>query len=290
MRIALPLLLAPGLGTPIWAQQAVFKPAPVINIDIESIKEGKTAAHEKVEADWSATLRKAGYPGSYYAMSSLSGSSEVWFIAPLASFAANEEYEKFTAKEPLKSALDNIDARDGELRASSREVWAVYRPDLSYKPETCNIPKTRYADIATFRIKLGKDDDLASGAKVVFDAYRKGNIDMCLLGYEVTAGAPSGTFLFTTLMDSMKFLDAEPEREKAMKAGMPESTYQQLMKGMGDLFISMEDNLFEVKPGMSLAPQAVIDADPAFWKPKAAPKPEKMPVTVPGPPEKKKGQ
>jgi hypothetical protein len=264
-----------------------MKPAPVINIDIEMIKEGKSAVHEKVEAEWSATLRKAGFPANYYAFAAMSGSNQVWWIQPMPSFAANEEYEKFTAKEPLKSSLDNLDSRDGELRVSSRQMWAVFRPDLSYKPESCNLAKTRFVDLATYRIKLGKDDDLVNGAKVIFDAYRKSNVDMCLLSYEVTAGAPTGTFLFANLMDSMKFLDAEPEREKAMKAGMPESTYQQLMKGTGDVFVSMEDNLFEVKPGMSLPSQAVIDADPAFWKPKAAAKPEKAPASIPGPPEKK---
>jgi hypothetical protein len=40
----------------------------VINIDVEVIKEGRTAAHEKVETEWSATLRKAGFPANYYAL------------------------------------------------------------------------------------------------------------------------------------------------------------------------------------------------------------------------------
>jgi len=148
-------------------------------------------------------------------------------------------------------------------------MWAVYRPDLSYKPESCNVAKTRYVDLAAYRIKLGKDDDLAAGAKAIFSAYAKGNVDMCLLAYEVTAGAPSGRFLFINMMGPMKFPDAEPEREKAMKAGMADSMYQQLMQGTGDVLVSMEDNLFEVKPGMSLPAQSVIDADPGFWKPKA---------------------
>ena len=286
MRIAVSLLFMTGLGVaPIHAQEG-FKPAPVIDIGVETIKEGKSAAHEKVETEFAATLRKAGFAGHYYGMASMSGMGQVWWIEPLPSFAAFEEYQKFTARDPLKSSLDNLDSRDGDLRSSFRQMWAVYRSDLSYKPASCNVAKTRYADISTFRIKLGKDDDLVGGAKVIFDAYGKGNIDMCLLGYQVVAGAPSGTFLFVTLMDSMTFLDDRPARAKAMVAGMGESTYRQLTKGMGDLFVSMEDNLFVLKPDMSLAPPAVMDADPAFWKPKAAAK-EKPPVSVPGPPEKK---
>ena len=264
------------------------QPAPVIKIDIETVKEGRSAAHEKMEAEWSATLRKAGAPMHYYALDSLSGSSQVWFVQPMPSFAVNEEYGRFNANEPLKSSVNTLDSRDGELRTSSRRMWAVYRPDLSYKPESLNLAKTRFVDVATYRIKLGKDEDLAGGAKAIFGAYAKSNVDMCILGYQVTAGAPSGTFLFVTFMDSMKFLDAEPDREKALKAGMAESTYQQLMKGTGDVFASMEDNLFAVSPAMSLPSQTVIDADPGFWKPKGAVKSEKTPVSIPGPPEQKK--
>ena len=289
MRISVLLGLTIGLATT-FAQEAP-KPAPVISIGIESIKEGRSAAHEKVETEWAATLRKANFPGTYYALDSISGTSEVIFIAPMESFGAREEMDKFADKEPLKTSLDNLDSRDGELRTSSRQLWAVYRPDLSYKPESMNLAKTRYVDLATFRLKLGKDDDFAGGAKAIFNAYGKGNVDMCILSYQVVAGAPSGTFLFFTLMDSMKFLDAEPERQKALKAGMPETDYQALMRGMGDVFVSMEDNLFAVKPNMSLPAKAVAEADPAFWRPKAAAgKPEKTPVSIPGPPEQKKGQ
>ena len=288
MRIAVPLLMVAAFSAMPMSAQEEVKPAPVIKIDIETVKEGRSAAHEKVEAEWSATLRKAGAPMHYYGLDSLSGSSQVWFVQPMPSFAVNEEYERSNAKDPLKSSLDTLDSRDGELRTSSRRMWAVYRPDLSYKPESVNLAKTRFVDVATYRIKLGKDEDLAAGAKAIFGAYAKGDVDMSILGYQVTAGAPSGTFLFVTMMDSMKFLDAEPDREKALKAGMPESTYQQLMKGTGDVFVSMEDNLFEVKPAMSLPSQTVIDADPAFWKSKAAAKSEKTPVPIPGPPEQKK--
>jgi hypothetical protein len=107
---------------------------------------------------------------------------------------------EFSKQEPQKTSLDNLDSRDGELRASSRQMWAVYRPDLSYKPENRKLAKTRYVDVATFRVKLGKDDDFAGGAKAIFGAYEKSNLDMCILGYQVVAGAQSGTFLLFAMM------------------------------------------------------------------------------------------
>jgi hypothetical protein len=152
-----------------------------------------------------------------------------------------------------------------------------------------NLAKARYVDLSTYRIKLGKDEELANGTKAIYDALRKSNVDMCVLGYQVMAGAPTGEVLFFTFMDSLKFLDNEPERDKALKAGMSDAAFEKLMKGTGDVFVSMEDRLFEVKPGMSYAPQTVVDADPGFWKPKSSSK-GSTPVSVPGPPEQKKGQ
>jgi hypothetical protein len=168
----------------------------------------------------------------------------------MASFAINEDYEKASDKEPLKSALAMLDARDGELRASSRTMWAVYRPDLSYRAEKFDPAKARYVTVGTFRVRLGRDDDFMSGAKAYFGGYEKGNVDVCLLGYEVVAGAPSGTYLFFTPMDSMKVLDGEPQRMQAVRQGMGEEAFNRLMKGAGDVFQSIEDTLLEVKPGM----------------------------------------
>ena len=264
------------------------QPAPVIKIDIETVKEGRSAAHEKVEAEWSATLRKAGAPMHYYALDSLSGSSQVWFVQPMPSFAVNEEYGKFNAREPLRNSVDTLDSRDGELRVSSQRMWARYRADISYKAESLNLAKTRYVDVGTVRVKPGKDEDFVNGAKALFGAYAKGNVDVCILGYRVSAGAPEGTYLLFLMMDSMKVLDAYPERMKAAMSAMGQDRYSQMTSSYGDVMISTEHNLFGVTPAMSLPSQAVIDGDPGFWKPKAAAKSEKTPVSIPGPPEQKK--
>jgi hypothetical protein len=87
------------------------------------------------------------------------------------------------------------------------------------------------------------------------------------------------------MMDSMKVMDGEPERMKAVREGMGQENFAQLMKGSGEVFVSIEDTLLEVKPGMSYPPQSVVDAAPGFWKPKPAMKP---PAAAPA--ETKSGQ
>ena len=281
MRFAFALIAFAGITfLPALAQDGT-KPAPVIEILRESIKQGKTAAHEKVEADYAAAFRKANFPGHYVAMTAMSGTGEVWFIEPMPSFAVTEEYDKASEKEPLKSALAMMESRDGDLRANSRAMWAVYRPDLSYHPEKFHPAKTRYVVAGTFRVRIGHEEEFVGGTKTYFGGFEKANIDECALGYQVVAGAPAGTYLFFTMMDSMKMLDGGQARMQAMQQAMGQENFSRLMKGAGDVIVSIEDTLLQVKPGMSYPAPDMVKADPDFWKPKAMAKP------AAAPPEKK---
>jgi hypothetical protein len=286
MRIVCLVVAFAGISVlPVLAQEG-SKPAPVLQILRETVKEGRSAAHERVEADYAATFRRTKYPGHYIALAAMSGPGDVWFIEPMPSFAAMEDYDAAMQKEPLKSALASVDSRDGELRAASSSVWAVYRPDLSYRPERFNAAKTRYVVAGTLRVRLGHDEDFLAGAKVYFGGFQKANIDACVLGYQVVAGAPAGTYLLFTMMDSMKVVDGEPARMRAMQQVMGQENFSRLMKGAGDTFASIADTLLQVKPGMSYPPQDMVDADPGFWKPK----PMAKPASAAAAPEKKTGQ
>jgi len=258
-------ILLSGLDLPVYAQES--RTAPVMEIVREPIREGKGAAHEKAEADYAAIFRKANFPGHYVALKAISGPSEVWFLQPMASFEANQEYEQASEQEPLKSELAVAESRDGEMRASSRTIWAVVRPDMSYHPEKFDPIKTRYVMAGVFQVKLGRDADFLRAAKTYFDAFEKANVDQCTVAYQVVAGATSGTYLFFTPMLSMKALDESAARMQAVQQAMGADTFRAFMANTGDLMVSIDDTLLEVSPGMSYPPQRYIDADPDFWMP-----------------------
>src|SRR6266849_6526865 len=102
-------------------------PPAVIQIGRESIKEGRSAAHRKVETDWARAFRRAKYPYHFLALETMTGANEIWFISGYPSFAAIEEGDRLIENGPLKNEFDLLDARDGELRATSRSMLAVYR-------------------------------------------------------------------------------------------------------------------------------------------------------------------
>jgi len=248
-------------------------PPPVLQILHEGIKQGKGPAHEKTEMEFVRAFRKARYPGHYLGLDAVSGPVDVWFLEPFPSFAAVDQYRDLQDKEPLKSEFAAADAHDGALRESSRTMWAVYRPDYSYRAEELNVGKTRAISISTYRVKLGHDEDFKAGANAILSAYRKANIGLTLLCYQVVEGAPVGTYLFFAMMESLKTMDEAPARQKALMEAMGADNYAQIMKGTGDTFVSIESNFYLVNPRMSYVSKETEDVDPDFWRPKAPAKP-----------------
>jgi hypothetical protein len=243
------------------------EPPAVLEIVRESVKEGRVGAHEKVESDWAAAFRKHNFPNHQLALTSMTGPSEAWFLIAFASFADVQASDQMSQKAGIKTEMEMLDARDGELRSSSRTMYAVYRKDLSYRPDLVNMGKTRYVGVQTFRLKLGRMQDFEEGSKKFRAADEKAGIKSPSLAYEVMGGAPDGLILFFQPMESLKTVDEFPAWEKASREAMGED-YQQLMKGAGEVFTSMEYNLYAVNPRMSYLAKDTEDADPAFWRPK----------------------
>jgi hypothetical protein len=253
-----------GQGT--MAQK--HEPPAVLQIIRESIKEGHSAAHEKVEADWAGALRKHNVSFHSLALTSMTGPGEAWFLVAYPSFAAVEQGDQELHKPALKAEIDTLDARDGELRSNSRSMYAVYRKDMSYRPDLVNVGKTRYFGVTAFRLKLGQTGDFEAGSKKFIAAHEKAGLKAPAVAYQVIAGAPADLFLFFEPMESLKMVDEMPTQDKAVAEAMGNEEFQRMMKGAGDVFTSIEYSLFAVNPRMSYVSKDTEDVDPAFWRPK----------------------
>jgi hypothetical protein len=244
-------------------------PPAVIQIGHEAIKEGKGAAHHKVEQDFTNVFRKNKFPFHYLALSTESGPNEVVFLQAFPSFAAMEEADKLLGKAPLKNEFELVEARDGELRSESRNVTTVFRKDLSYLPANpIPIGKLRYVMIDTYRVRLGQNESMLAGAKVLLAGYQKINLPLSILCYQVIAGAPNGVYLFLIGMDSLKQLDALQAEDKALADAVGADALSRLNKGEGDVFQTMESTLYSVSPEMSYVTKETEDVDASFWRPK----------------------
>jgi hypothetical protein len=253
------------------------EPPAVMQIVVETVKEGRSPAHEKVESDWAAAFRRRQMPHQL-ALTSMTGTPEAWFLTGFPSFAAVEDNDKTFRKPGIKEEMDALDERDGELRANSRFMYAVYRKDLSYHTDLVNLSKLRYMSITVFRPKLGHTSDFEEGSKKFQEAYEKASIKAPWATYQVISGAAADMFVLLEPMESLKWMDEEPARGKAIQSAMGED-YQRMMKGAGDVFTSISSNLYAVNPRMSYMSKDVEDGDPAFWRSKPA---EKAALVNPG--------
>ena len=153
---------------------------------------------------------------------------------------------------------------------------------MSFHPEAVNLGKCRYWVIETFRVKLGHEGEFMAGSKFFLAAYEKLHSPVSTAVYQVTAGAPSGMFLFLMPLESLKSLDAMGQMERRLPEAMGRETYERLMKGSDSVFSSIEVNYFKVNAAMSYVSKETEDADPEFWRPKpvaAKPAPDAKPKT-----------
>jgi len=244
-------------------------PPAVLQISREVVKEGRGAAHRKVEQDYANAYRKNKFPFHYLGLSAESGPNDALFLAAYPSFAAMEEADKLSQKAPLKGDLELVEARDGELRAESRSMTAVFRKDLSYMPANAlPVSKFRYMMIDNYRVRLGQNDRFTEGAKVILGGYQKANINTSIICYQVIAGAPNGVFLFLIPMDSLKQMDSFRANDKALADAVGADVLGRVQKGEGDVFQNMESTLYSVSPEMSYLSKEDEDADASFWRPK----------------------
>src|SRR5260370_24495514 len=221
-------------------------------------------------------------PAHALAMTSLTSTSQAWFLEGHESFASIGDTEAFYAKPAVKPEIDALDAQDAEFRSSSRQWIAVFRNDLSYRiPQMLeSLPKARYVNVLIFRVHQGRDQEFVDLAKTAVAALGKSGSDQPVAVYQVVSGMPIGTFLLFEPSASLKTLDDAPARSEAMMNAMGDSGSKRFVKSAGETLASTESLLFTINPKMSYPPKEVAAGDPDFWTPKAA-KPAAKPAGKP---------
>lgn len=246
-------------------------PPKVIHIQREDIKEGKSGAHAKFEEKFvqAMTRMKKKFPSTFLGLSSVTGPSQVWFVEAHDSFVSLAQALAFEEETPEFATLD---AQDGEYRTSSRGVIAVYRPDLSYHGAQLmeTLPKARFFNVITIRIRFEHDAEFAELAKTAIEAADKSVSDQPVAVYQVVSGMAAGTYLLMEPAASLKAFDDAPARSRALMQAMGESGARKFLKNAGEIIAGEEPVLFAIDPSMSYVSKEFAAGDPEFWTPKPA--------------------
>jgi hypothetical protein len=261
---------------PVAAQTAADPPA-VLRIIREDIKEGKGSAHRNSENAFMLEAALGKYPANILGMTSMTGTGQAWFLEGHDSFGAVETTLAAFGKPDAKYA--QLDELDAEFRSSSRAWLAVYRPDISFHGQELieNLPKARYFNVTMIRVQPGHDAEFAELGRMVVDASQKAVSDQPVVAYQIVYGLPDDTYLLFHPVASLKVLDGEAARSRAMLQAMGDSGAKRMMKGIGDIIASQESLLFSIDPRMSYVSKDFAAVDPAFWnaKPEEAKAPPK---------------
>lgn len=266
-RIAFVMLLVLVMPLIAMAQTSEYshRPPKVLVIGREDVKPGKGMAHEKSEAAWAQAFARAKWPTYYLGMSSVSGPSQVWFCVGYDSFAAMEKDTLAQRKSAILTAAQNqYGSAESEFLEGGRQLIAKFSEEISYKPNF-DLAEMRYFRVRTTRVKFGHDADYLELRKMLNAAFEKAGSKQSVVTFQVTGGAPAGTYL--TFYPS----------KSAAEWDQPGPSLRELFGGDYDKFMSLvdksvagfEDNVFEFSNRMSYMSPQMTAAD-NWWAPKAA--------------------
>lgn len=253
-------------------QGAPAGPPKVLVIIREVVKLGQGPAHEKWEAGWPRAFAKANWPVHYLAMTALTGEPRALFMVAYESREAWEKDNQATRKNAALSAqLDALAAKDADYLKESRTGVFTYMPDISYNAAV-DIGTMRYFRIVSFQVKPGHNDHFVEVRKLARAAHEKAGMKDHFAVYHLSQGGSSGLYLIILPMKSL----AEDDQFEAMhgaayRAALGEDGQKKLTEFEMQGVESVESQIFEFSPKMSYPVKAWVDADPAYWSPKAAP-------------------
>jgi hypothetical protein len=162
-----------------------------------------------------------------------------------------------------------------------RDMFAVYRPELSYDAGV-DIRLMRYFAITTVRVRPGQEDQYAEYVRNLVNVARtKAKAELHIAAFQVIAGSPGTTYMFFRPMKSLAEYDLRIGPR--VRESMSDDQKKKADKMAAETVVFSETSVYAFNPQMSYVPKEFVAGDPTFWTPKPPPPPAR-----PKPPVKKK--
>jgi hypothetical protein len=235
----------------------------VIRIVREEIKPARSAAHARAEEAYVRAGVASKLPAYWVGMNALTGPSEAWFFSSYDNFDAIEK-ENDAFYGAVSKQMEAADDGDAQFRTGTRIYLLELNEELSYRMRP-SVKDMRYITVVTTRVKPGYSRAFVDMRKAVKAAHEQANIDEHWALYEVTSGAPTGTYMMLMGASAMKEADVDPHtqayRDAVGDAGRAK------FEAFAREGIAFQDVVtFEISPQMSHVPAEWIAARPGFWK------------------------
>jgi hypothetical protein len=257
--------------------QAVPAPSPykVLSITREAVKPGRAAAHDKLESEWARAEMAAGSPYHFLGIRSLTGPRETWFLSGFPSWA---EYSRVGKAYNDAQALAAVDARmapqESELLTDARSMMLVLRDSLSYGQG--DLPNMRFFSISRVSVRPGHTAEFVDQRKAIKAAHETAHVADSYSVYEVTAGAPAGTFFIFVGRKSLSELDdASTVHGAAYLAALGgDEGRTRNAAAVANFEVSSQTDLFAFLPKQSMVSAEWAKSDPSYWSVRTASTPK----------------
>jgi hypothetical protein len=263
-RLCLATAVVAVAATSTFAQNLPTAQPKYLQIFRETLKPGRAADHAKWEAGWPAAYEKAGSKQPYLAISSLTGSPEVWYLSPYASQAAMGEAMAADEGPALASELERLSKGDGEFLSSTSAMQLAAAPELS-QGAFPDISKVRFYEITMLRVKIGYDSEWGEAMQAYKAAVAKAAPAASWRAYRVMAGAPGGTYFLMSTTASFADFDKMAADDETIWKSVPPDELTKMVKFFKEGILSIVTQRYKVEPSMSYVDAATKAKDPAFW-------------------------
>lgn len=243
------------------------EPPKILNIVREQLIPGKAGAYADLLGHIGAKYSQRRIPVYWYGAQSFTGPLGALYLNFFGSFAemqgTNEALSKAVAADPQ---LGPMQEQLLTFTSSVTNAFAVRRDDLGYRWDAIDFSKARVLRVATIVVRQGHEAEFAEAIRGLRAAYARLNANAYWVTYQVTAGAPSSTFVIFLPMRSLDEMDDYITRLGALPEAEGPATAGRLQQIARDAYRSWDSELFLVNPNVSHVPDDFAAGDPAFWR------------------------
>lgn len=243
------------------------EPPKIVNIVHQELIPGKGGAYSDLLARIADVYNEKKIPVYWISAPSLTGPSSVLTV---------NFFDSFTEAQAALDMLGRAAAANPDLAAMQQQLLgfvshernelAFRRDDLGYRWNAIDFSKARILRVATILVRQGHEAEFAESIHELRDAYAKLNATAYWVTYQVTAGAPSTTFVIFLPMHSLNEMDDYVARVEALPQAEGPTTAQRLQQIARDAYRSWDSELFVISPTESHVPAEFVAGDPAFWR------------------------
>jgi hypothetical protein len=275
------------------AAQAPARGAPskILAINIEEVKPGKAQAHSSMEEKWATAYVGTKLPYYSFAFTRMAGPDEVWYVQPWSSYTEMAGAQKaFAGVSPAAgTAMAKYAEQESEFLERHRALILEYRPEFSLG-DSVDFGSVHGYKAIVYRVPFAHTMDFELAAKTWVAAAKKAGVTQPVLTYEVTQGAAGvGMMMLFVPFKSIAEYDEDMATSGRIVGAMAADERDAFFKAVST-FSGSETFTLELQPRQSFVPQAIAQADPAFWKSSpqvAARNAKKAGVVQAGAPKKK---